>query len=196
VSPEAALQGDLQKPGAQASTSGLRSARRCRSENRAPEAPEAPRRCRTNPMGAADLLENRWRPCRDGPWGAARCDRKAEQSASRRHWGKAREGTSGDAGLRRDAAVTCSGGEELEGPGRVHVRRTRPGRELSGSASRSFSPRIPQSSGCRNLGGNETRALRQRGAASGRTDLRAVEPQEWQRPRGRKACREQTAREV
>jgi len=140
-------------------------ARRCPTESRAPEAPEAPRRCRKNPMGAADLLEIGWRPCRDGPWGAAPCDRKAEQSAGRRHGREAREGTSGDAGLRRDADVTCFGGERFKGPDRVHVRRTRPGRPLSGSALRSLSPRIPQSAGSRNIGGNESRALRQRGAA-------------------------------
>jgi hypothetical protein len=147
-------------------------------------------------MGAADLFENRWRPCRDGPWGAAPCDGRTEQSARLRHGMEAREGTSGDAGLRRGMVVMSFGGERLEGPDRVHVRRTRPGRELSGSASRSFSPRIPQSSGSRNLGGKELRALRQRGAASVRTDLRAKEPQGWQRPRGREACREETVGEV
>lgn len=74
-------------------------------------------------------------------------------------------------------------------PDRSHVRRRRPGRMPRGSASRSRSSRVPQSSGCSDLGGKEPRVLRQRSAAGLPNGSSGDEPMNGSGPRGREAMR-------
>jgi hypothetical protein len=94
-----------------------------------------------------------------------------------RRRGASVRGDDGDAGLRRAAAVMRFGGEYAQGPDRSHVRRDRPGRVPRGSASRSSSPRVPQSAGCGNLGGGRSScaAAMPRGMSSERS-LRVANP--------------------
>lgn len=78
---------------------------------------------------------------------------------------------------------------DAQDPDRSHVRRRRPGRVPRGSASRSRSSRVPQSSGCSDLGGNEPHALQQCSAARLPNGSSGDEPMDGSGPRGREAMR-------
>lgn len=78
---------------------------------------------------------------------------------------------------------------DAQDPDRSHVRRRRPGRVPRGSASRSRSSRVPQSSGCSDLGGNEPHVLQQCSAARLPNGSSGDEPMDGSGPRGREAMR-------